>query len=337
MNLWDLKIKEYLSFEPDEHPHGKYSLLKLDEIYIEKFTSDIEKIESNPSMLMCLRGDSSESEIAHDNFFKKELSNFFMIGNKAQSYYRTKLPDDFEYYQGKNRDEILLEITELINKCNNEIISKPGHHDIKGTIPNTFIEILRLKNENELEHWRLFFISFLHTNGKGTEYKKFKDYSPFLSMTYGSNKKSIARKFAIKRVNHHKGLIYIIAVNTIKRDYIKTQDLISELAALGVKWYPDVNSECMLLNGAFPHNILGIMEVRKTSTPKLVINPWLFKEYKNDRLFNIENGIPVNQDYLDQWFERDKFKRCFYEDYQGDQYMSEINQASDIRKINKFS
>lgn len=337
MNLWDLKIRECLSFEPDEHPHGKYSLLKLDEIYIEKFISDIEKIESNPNMLLCLRGDSKESEIVHDIFFKKKLSNFFMIGNKAKVYYRTKLPIDFEYYEGKNLAEILIEITELIKKCNDEITSKPEVHNISGTIPDTFIENLRLKDQNELEHWRLFFISFLHTNGKGTEYERFKNYSPFLSVTYGVNKKTIARKFAIERVKHHKGLIYIIAVNTKKSDYIKTQDLITELAGLGVIWYPDVNSECMLLNGAFPHNILGVMEVKRTSTPKLIINPWLFKEYKNDRLFNIGEGIPVDQEYFHQWLENDKFKRCFYEDYNGDQCILEKNQALEVRKINKFS
>lgn len=336
MNLWNLKIKEYVSFEPDEHVGEDYSLIKLDDVYIGKFISDIEKIESNPNMLLCLRGDSKESEILHDNFFNKKLSNFFIIGKKAKSYYRTNLPVDFEYYQGKTRDEILLELTELITICNNEIISKPEKDDILGIIPNIFVETLKLKNINELEHWRLFFISFLHNNGQGRMYKKFKDYSPFLSLTYGKNKKLVARKFALGKAGRKKGFIYIIALNTKKRDYIKTQDLNNELYDLGVKWYNDKDKECMLLNGAFPHYILGIIEVRKTSTPKLVINPWLFREYTKDKRFDIENGIPVNQEYLHDWFENDKFKRCFYEDYQGDQYLSEINQTFEIRKINRF-
>lgn len=336
MELWNLKIKEYLSFEPNERMNSGYNLISLDSDLINKFISDIGIIENNPNFLLCLRGDSKKSETDHAVFFNKRLNNFFIIGSKAKSYYKTGKEDDFEYYEGKNRNEILSELNELIDTCNSEIIQKPKQHGISGQINSSFIDNLKCKSQNELEHWRLFFISLLHNNGKGKKYEKFKDYSPFVSLTYGNKKTSISRRFAIDRTKHKKGFIFIIVVDTRKRDYIKTHDLITELSDFGIKWYNDRHRECMLLNGIFPHYILGLFEVQKTRTPRLIINPWLYKEYKENRVYNIESGIPVNQEYFHEWMKYDDYKRYFYEDYNRNQFISEINQFYEIKKIDRF-
>ncbi len=336
MNLWNLKIKEFLSFEPHERISSNYNLITLDADLINKFISDIGLIENNPNFLLCLRGDSKNSVKSHITFFNKGLSNLFIVGNKAKSYYKIDKQDDFEYYQGKNLNELLSELCELVNTCNYEISQKPQQHRISGKINKSFIDNLKFKSQSELEHWRLFFISFLHNNGIGKKYEKFKDYSPFVSLTYGNKKASISRRFAIDRTKHKKGYVFIIVVDTSKRDYIKTHDLITELSNFGIKWYGDKHKECMLLNGAFPHYILGLFEVQKTRTPRLIVNPWLYKEYKENRAFNTEIGIPVNQEFFHEWMNYDNCKRYFYEDYNGNQYISEINQFNKIKKIDKF-
>ena len=335
--MWKLKIKEYFSFIPNTKPEAKYKLKKVNDNVIKLFLADINKLEENwgNNCILCLRGDSKKQKL-HKEFFNNGLDKFFMVGNKAKSNYRTGKDDDFEYYEGKNNSALLKDIQKLIETCNAEISLKPDKHKIKGKINLKFLETLRNKSKSELEHWRLFFISFLHNNGKGEIYKKFKDYSPFVSLTYGSSKHSIARKFALDRAKHKIGLVYIVAVNKDKRNFIKTDEMIKTLTEFGVEWYKDRHKEIMLINGIFPHHILGLLEVKATRTPRLIINPWLYQQYINSGNGYSESGIPINQEYFDEWIKYDNLKRYFFRDFDGDEYVAEIGESMSYSKVNHF-
>lgn len=221
----------------------------------------------------------------------------FIIGSKSKSNYVKNDGDQFEFYAGNSKKGLLEDIRALINTCNSAIDCKPKSYLISGNLDEKFIQYLDKLDEEELEHWRLFFIAFLHNNnnnnGKGRSFKSFKHYSPFTSLTYGKHKGKIARKFATHKISH--GIVYIVAVRKSDRNYLKAVEMTDTIMNYGVNWYKDTNSELMLLNGIFPHDILRIMEVRKKKTPLLVINPWLFQEYLDGKTFNPDDGISINQ------------------------------------------
>ena len=314
-------------------------LLKEHSEVIKLFKEDIKIIEnSNSSSILCFRGDSKENQDLHNNFFKNELAKIFIIGSKSRSNYIKNEDDLFEFYAG-GRKKIIENLEELIRICNEKIASKPDSHCITGKFSTSFKKYLFTLNKKELEHWRLFFISFLHNNGKGRSFKKFKNYSPFTSLTYGKRKGRIARRFAMKsKKDIDTGIIYIVSVNNYYGNYIKTADMIKVLKQHGINWYPDVHSELMLINGIFPHDILGIMEVKNNRTPLLIINPWLFKEYLDGKRFSLTKGIPINQKYFKKWIkEETDFKRYSWRDNMGNQSVEEVNQESKLMELDRFN
>src|SRR5690554_2121080 len=141
MEMWNLKIKDFLSFEPNEEYGSGYKLFSLDKNLISKFKKDLEDIENNKDLKICLRGDSKESQEAHNDFLNKELNSFFIVGNKARSNYQTCLEDDFQFYQGKNKPELIKDLEELIKACNS-IVSQKTTDCISGEINNSFLKSL---------------------------------------------------------------------------------------------------------------------------------------------------------------------------------------------------
>lgn len=336
--IWNLKVKYIKSFLPNE-TNLAYNLINIGDEYpkiVELFKEDIKKLENPISdCILCFRGDSKENLELHKDFFDKGLSKDFMIGSKSKSNYYKNNDDPFEFYEGKPQKYLLEDIDKLIEICNSEILSKPKNHLVGGNIGEQFMQYLNELEREKLEHWRLFFISFLHNNGEGRKFKKFKDYSPFTSLTYGEHKGRIARKFAIKKTGN--GIIYIVSVSKREKSYIKTNEMINTMKNHGVNWYEDIHSELMLLNGIFPHDILGVMEVKKKRTPLLVINPWLFKEYLNGNRFDLNEGIPVNQKNFKKFVQEETdYKRYSWKNYSGDQFLEEIDQERGLIKLSKF-
>jgi len=335
--IWNLKVQYVKSFLPNE-TNPEYDLIDLGYKYpgiVELFKEDIHRLENSEGQcIVCFRGDSKENLESHKDFFEKDLSKIFMVGSKSRSNDVRNIDDPFEFYKGKPKIGILEDLEELITVCNLEIQGKPAYHPVRGTLNKQILmEYFNGLSEEELEHWRLVFISFLHNNGKGRKYKKFKDYSPFTSLTYGKHKGRIARKFATRNIGS--GIVYIISINKQDKNYIKTIKITDTLKKYGVNWYEDIHSEMMVLNGIFPHDILGVMEVKRNRTPMLVINPWLFSEYLNDKRFDLKNGIPVNQKSFKKWIEEvTNYQRYSWKDYQGNHFIEEINQER--RELNKF-
>ena len=203
------KINEYYSF--DTYISGEsYELKELEQDVINKFKNLIYKLEKIPQVTLCTRGDSKKSLEEHNNFFDKELSKFFIVGEKAQSNYEESIDDKYKHTYSKkiDIDFLILELANLIYEVNNEIKNKPKKHNISGTIDiGKFIdEICKKSDFDILEKWKIFFLSFLHNSGS---LKRFKSNSPFLSMAHGYRKYKIAREFAFNRISHDKAIIYL--------------------------------------------------------------------------------------------------------------------------------
>ena len=116
------------------------------------------------------------------------------------------------------------------------------------------------QSQTVLERWTIFFLSFLHNSGNP---KSFKLSSPFLSLTYGDDRREIAERFALERCKHDRGIVFIYSLKSKSRYYFLAKDLANQLEEHGVHWYPDRNSEILLLDGMYPHFLIGILEVSK--------------------------------------------------------------------------
>jgi len=136
-------------------------------------------------------------------------------------------------------------------------------------------------------------LSFLHNEGS---FEEFKSSSPFLSLTHGRYKFRTARNFALSKHNQiRKGLIYLYSLNRQDHNYFITKKFTQKLQEFGISWYQDIHNEIMLLNGMYPHYLLGVFEVTKTSTPKFIINPALYKLFEKNEEFDWRNGLKINQ------------------------------------------
>ena len=68
----------------------------------------------------------------------------------------------------------------------------------------------------------------------------------------------------------------------------------------GVECSEDPNSEIMILNGLYPHNIIGFFEIEKKSTKRFILNYWFHQQIKDDLCrksnFDYKNGVEVLQE-----------------------------------------
>ena len=205
------------------------------------------------------------------------------------------------------------EVLSLIASCNEVIRNKPKPHGVKGQITSECQDfILKDSQTNNLQRWKLFFLSFLHNSGTPSNYKA---SSPFLSFTHGSRKMQIARKFALNRCKHDTGIIFLYSLNANFPYYFQAKYLTDQLAKYNVDWYQDIHHEVILVNGMYPHFLVGVFEVTKTRTPRFILNPWIYDEFRRGNEFNYTEGVSIDQSRFQALAGELGYQRYFYHEF----------------------
>ena len=320
-------VQKYYSFELN-YNGDSYELIEVNQDIANKFKNLIEKLEKIPQVVLCTRGDSKSSPTKHNTLFEKNLSKIFIVGEKSQSNIKKTATD--KYTHTHNNNNLIGELKVLISEVNKEITNKPEQHKISGKINDEFINKLILENDiDALGKWKIFFLSFLHNSGS---LKSFKSSSPFLSMAYGYKKYAIAKQFAFNRISHDKAITYLYSLNAGDPYYIQTKLMINELKKFGIEWYEDIHNEIMLVNGMFPHFLLGILEITKSSTKRCIINPWLYSLLNDDKLFDYKNGLNINQENFSRLAEQLGYTNFFFTNQNGEAFISDFDDAN-IEKV----
>lgn len=317
-----LKADKILSFDP--HPSASnYTLTEVNIEVRNRLINLVNKLEQIPQVHLCLRGDSKRNITDHDLFFNNELSKIFIVGEKSRSNIQFSPNDTYHHYEN-NSHNIIDDIKRLVKQVNIKIAKKPNEHKITGYISSEFIRNLGNKDSELLRKWKLFFLSFLHNNGGG---RSFNNFSPFISLAYGYKKYVIARRFALKRCLHKKGILFLYSLNAGWPYYIRTIDFTKELKKFNITWYKDIHKEIMLINGMYPHYLLGVFEVEPCKNSRFVINPWLYKTLQSNNKFDYAEGIQINQKYFREFAECLGYSNFFFHYMNdNDEYVSELNQ-----------
>lgn len=320
-------VQNYYSFELN-YNGDSYELIEVNPDIINKFKDLIEKLEAIPQVILCTRGDSKNSLTIHNNLFEKDLSKIFIVGEKSQSNIKKTATD--KYTHTHNNNNLCDELKVLISEVNEELSNKPEQHKIFGKINDEFINKLILENDiDALSKWKIFFLSFLHNSGS---LKSFKSSSPFLSMAYGHKKYAIAKQFAFNRISHDKAITYLYSLNAGDPYYIQTKVMTNKLKRFGIEWYEDIHNEIMLVNGMFPHFLLGILEITKSSTTRCIINPWLYSLLKEGELFDYKNGLKINQENFTRLAEQLGYTNFFFTNQNGEAFISDFDDTN-IEKV----
>lgn len=323
------KVDKILSFLPNQQTYS-FTLFEVEDSIKNRLIQLIDKLERISQVYLCLRGDSKRDIYIHNKIFSEDLLYIFLVGEKARASIEMSSIERYQNLNNSNHNN-LSEIVQLVDEINNDILVKSCDDQISGIIPQNFINMISKMDEEELVKWKVFLLSFLHNSGK---LKQFKNHSPFISLTYGPNKYKISRKFALDRCQHKKGIIFLYCLNTGWPNYIKTIEFEKKLTRFGVNWYKDDNSEIMLLNGMYPHYLLGIFEVEPIRNPRFIINPWLYNMFLQNQNFDYFNGIPIEQTYFHSFAEKLGYNNYFFHYInQNVEYVSEINQRNHY-KIN---
>ena len=299
--------KQILTFDTT----NDYNLFNVSNNIHDKLINLINYLEQIPQVYLCARGDSTLLE-EHNEIFNvnvsDELRRLFIIGEKARIHIKGINNDDKKYTHYDNNN--LLETIKLLIKGVNIIINRsPKSNEISGQIPKSFINNLCNLNLDSLEKWKIFFLSFLHNSAKPIDFKK---HSPFLSVAYGYKKYRTARNFALSRCKHKKGMILLYCLNAGWPYYIRTIDLTNRLAKFNVKWYKDIHNEIILMNGIYPHYLLGIFEVKNNLTPKFIVNPWLYELLNVGNSFDYSKGLPIDQTDFIEFAEKKGYSSFFF-------------------------
>lgn len=298
------KVKDFYSLPLDS---SSYKLFKVSEEIISRFYLLLEKLELQTDTIVCLRGDSKVSFNKHKKFFKYELNKVFVVGGKSNYYFSKEVESLYAHTYTENKDILLLELNNLIDKANKAMNKR--EEESKSKALNYFRNLdLNKYDVKQLLKLKIFFLSFFHTDGRLDDLRK---QSPFLSITYGYKKFSIARKFALDKYSKKEGYIYLYSLNANDPYYLKTKELSKKLNKIGAKWHYDKYSEILLINGMFPHYMLGIFEVKRNKTPKFIFNPYLYEILEQDKVFDFINGLSINQQNFKQYACELGFKSYF--------------------------
>ncbi len=321
-----LKADKILSFKPDGQD-SNYSLVEIEDFVKYSFVELVNKLERIPQVYLCLRGDSMKDIDTHNKVFNEDLSKLFIVGEKARS--NIKMTNDPKYQHIlNNRRKTLDDIQKLVNDVNNKLLNNSLSLRVSGKIPQSFIYSIQHLDEKEIGEWKIFFLSFLHNSGR---VKPFTHYSPFISLTYGPNKYTISRKFALERSKNKKGILFLYCLNAGWPYYIKTIDFGKQLRKFRVNWYPDINSEIMLIDGMYPHYLLGVYEVERSRNPRFVLNPWLYNLLLQKKNFDYSKGIPIDQTNFNTFAESRNYQNYFFH------YLQEnVEYASELGKRNHY-
>lgn len=276
--------------------NGDDDFIHIEEKIIEEFNKLICTLETDDEIIVCTRGDSRESI---EKFFNVEyMKKFFVVGQKADT---TKLRQPanqiYSHTEELDKTALLKDIKQLIEAINKIISEIDESHNINGSISQDFIDQIDTLDINILMKLKMIFISFLHNKRE----KTFKSESPFLSLTNGENKFSKAKDFALRNKNKN-GYIFLYSLNKkrFSSNYIVTKDFTKLLKNMGIEWYPDIHQEIMLLNGMYPHFILGIYEIKNEDIKNFYMNPELYLLLKEKKIFNKNEGLPINQNNFEQ-------------------------------------
>ena len=307
------KITEFVSLDKDRGS-AEYNFEKLTPEITNYLKKIIINLESKAEVYLCVRGDSI-SNYQYEDFIEKKLYDFFIVGSKAK--YHVTTPDKtFQHVKlSYNLTEALRELIKLMNEVL-EQKHKIHPDDVSGQIPAEFFDRLTKNPEKTQEAWKFVFLGFLHN--KGVQYGNYRDdyfkpYSGFVSLTYGEGKYDIAKNFALK--NKRKGFIFVYILRKDLPNYFKAETLTNELAKYNVKWYDDIHKEIMVINGLYPHNIVGFFEIEKEKTKRFILNPWFYKQIlcdlDNYKPYPYENGVLIDQSDFDKARKRLGYNSCF--------------------------
>lgn len=282
------KAKSFVTI--NQTPTG-YEFKDLDSKKITHLKSVVRDLETDDNIYLCARGDSRH---ANQNFIDKDLIDFFVVGEKGKAH--VSIPSaPFRHWNTGN--PIINDLKSIIEKVNEVLIKKENEKDcaVAGKFPVDFLTELGQQPIEIQEGWKFMLLAFLQNKGND-DY--FKPYSGFISLTHTADKYNTAKKFSLR---HSKdGLIYIYILNKNLKNYFKADDLTKRLNEIGVKWYEDIHNEIMVINGLYPHYILGFFEVQVDSIKRFVLNPWFYSQFKADLKsnlkYNYSNGVTVNQE-----------------------------------------
>lgn len=308
------EVGEFVSIKKDESDFRKYEFIDLTSDEIEYLKSIIETLEKDEDVHLYARGDSKRSKngkrSTHAEFMNNELYDFFIVGTKAK--FHNNQPDGI-FQHTLNDRKIIDDIKDIVLKCN-EVLGEKSD----GNFPDRLILDIEDLPEKNQESWKFALLAFLHNKGND-DY--FKPYSGLVSLTYGQGKYDTAKKFAIER--NKKGFIYTYILRKDLKQYFKTEDMNQLLKKYGVEWYEDKHNEIMILNGLFPHNIVGFFEVSKSTNKRFILNPWFHSQIKHDLncklKFEYKNGVPINQEGFLDAAKRLGYNSFFNRDYVFDQ------------------
>ena len=279
------EVDKFVSIEKNKLGFKKYELIPLKSDEINYLKSIIATLEMDEDVYLCTRGDSKKDK--HANFINKQLYDFFIVGDKAK--YHSEKPDE-KYHHTRNDEKIIDDLKELVLKCNEVLERKSA-----GKFPDRFILDIKNLHLKKQERWKLVLLAFLHNKGND-DY--FKPYSSFASLTYGQGKYDTAKMFAIER--NKKGVIYTYILEEDSKQYLKTEDMNQLLKNYDIEWYEDKHNEIMILNGLFPHNVIGFFEIDKNSTKRFILNYWFHQKIKDylcrKSNFDYKNGVKINQE-----------------------------------------
>ncbi|MCX6150889.1 MAG: hypothetical protein NTX22_10220 [Ignavibacteriales bacterium] len=316
-----LETTSILSFHPNADSLN-YDLNEISLNHKNRLLSLIQELETSKKVYLCTRGDSKKTLENHNNFIIHDLSKIFIVGQKSRSAI-DRPANNHSPYKNDSSD-IIQEIIQLVEQVNKILNLKTKDYNIKGVIPNSFIEDLPNLGNDLLAKWKIFFISFLHNYGSC---ETFKNYSPFISLTYGRNKYKVASKFALSKCSFDRGIVFVYSLTKNCHYYIKAKTLTNKLKKYGVQWYKDSHSEIMLLGGMYPHFLIGIFEVFKEGNAKFIINPWLYRKIINEREFDFSNGLEINQQNFHSFAEKLGYSNFFFHFVNDNtEYFSELNQ-----------
>lgn len=286
---------------------------KIDsEIIISKFKDLMHKLESNPNVILCMRGASKTYKefLTIDN-----LKKFFIVGQKVNAHINEPIDKKYRHIEKLNKKNLILEIKQIIEEINTQIKNNPHRKKpLKGKISNKFIKNLKNCNILNLNKIKIFFLAFLHNSYKN---KKFNSITPFLSMARGKEKFKIAKKFALGNDTKMDGYVFLYSLCTksdrnIPDQYIITEDFMKVLKKIGLRFFEDRYSEVMLLNGMYPHYLLGIIKIKNKIISEFIMNPALEEVLKLNQEFKYEEGLKINQTNFKELAKELGYKTFFY-------------------------
>lgn len=317
-------VSKFYTYDPDDSTYD-YALFEISGAILEQFKNYITNVfdfEEKKQIITCMRGFSKGNHNEH--FIHCDLNKIFMVGEKGKWFLNEEVKGDIYTEDYDDKDRLFENIKKLIEDINKKIETREKNgHEISGNIK---IEDLHLKENlrvEELRFWKLFLSIVLHNIGNGWRHKK---ESPFVSVTYGEKKQKVAYEFAFSREEKdvQNGFIYLAFLEKKSPYFMYTKHINEILRNLGVNWYEDINNEIILIDGLFPHYIIGIFEVYKNSDNRIFyINPWLYRKFKmnNHVAGNLRSHtlftpkIPINQKEFKSFAKELGYHRYFSTSY----------------------